>query len=131
MKRLLALFANNKESLGEKGERFAALWLKKQGYKLLHQNYKIGKDEADLIAIDPDRVTIVIVEVKTRSSSEPAPESSINRKKQFNLARFASRLGKRKEFSGRPFRFDAIAIVWPDGEEPQIKHYEAAFDSPF
>lgn len=131
MKRLLALFANKKESLGEKGERFAALWLKKQGYKLLYQNYQLGDDEVDLIAIDPDRVTVVIVEVKTRSSSEPAPESSINRKKQFNLARLASRLGKRKEFSGRPFRFDAIAIVWPDGEEPQIKHYEAAFDSPF
>ena len=67
MKRLLALFANNKESLGEKGERFAALWLKKHGYKLLYQNYELGDDEVDLIAIDPDRVTVVFVEVKTRS----------------------------------------------------------------
>lgn len=131
MKRLISLFSSKKESLGDKGENLAAKWLKKSGYKLLHQNYKIGKDEADLIAIDPDGVTVVIVEVKTRSSSEPAPESNINRKKQFNLSRLASRLIKGKEFSGRPIRFDAIAIVWPDGQEPQIKHYEAAFDSQF
>lgn len=131
MKRLLTLFSSKKESLGDKGENFAAKWLKERGYKLLQQNYKLGDDEADLIAIDPDGVTVVIVEVKTRTSSEPSPESSINRKKQFNLSRLASRLSKRKEYSGRAFRFDAIAIVWPDGEDPQIKHYEAAFDSPF
>lgn len=131
MKRLLTLFSSKKESLGDKGEIFAAKWLKKRGYKLLHQNFKIGKDEADLIALDPDGTTVVIVEVKTRSSSEPAPEASINRKKQFNLSRLATKLIKRKEYNGRPFRFDAIAIVWPYGEEPQIKHYEAAFDSPF
>ena len=131
MKQLLSFFSSKKESLGYKGENVAAKWLKKRGYKLLHQNYKIGDDEADLIAIDPDGSTVVIVEVKTRSDNEPAPESSINRKKQFNLSRLASRLSKRKEFSGRPFRFDAIAIVWPVGEEPQIKHYEAAFDSAF
>ena len=131
MKRIIALFSRKTNSLGDRGENFAAKWLKKRGYKLLYQNYKLGKDEADLIAIDPDGVTVVIVEVKTRTSSVPAPESSINRKKQFNMSRLASRLSKRKEFSGRPFRFDAIAIVWPACEEPQIKHYEAAFDSPF
>ena len=131
MKQLLALFYRKKESLGDKGESLAAKWLKQHGYKLQYQNYKIGDDEADLIAIDPDGTTVVIVEVKTRTNNEPSPESSITRKKQFYLSRLASRLSKRKEFSGRPFRFDAIAIVWPEGEDPQIKHFEAAFDSPF
>ena len=131
MKQLLTFFSNKNISLGSKGENLAAKWLNKRGYKLLHQNYKIGKDEADLIAIDPDGSTVVIVEVKTRTNNEPSPESSINKKKQFNLSRLAARLSKRKEFRGRPFRFDAIAIIWPDGEEPQIKHYEAAFNSPF
>lgn len=131
MKQLLKLFSSKKESLGDRGEGLAAKWLKKRGYKLLHKNYKLGKDEADLIAIDPDGSTVVIVEVKTRTNNNPSPESSINKKKQFNQARLAARLSKRREFSGRLFRFDAIAIVWPDGEEPQIKHYEAAFDSPF
>lgn len=131
MKQLLAHFLRKNESLGEKGEDLAAKWLKKRGYKLLHQNYRLAKDEADLIVIDPDGKTIVIVEVKTRTSNEPSPESSINSKKQFYMSRLASRLSKRKEFIGKPFRFDAIAIVWPEGEEPQIKHYESAFDSPF
>lgn len=131
MKKLFAHFLKKNESLGEKGENLAAKWLKKRGYKLLHQNYKLAKDEADLIVVDPDGKTVVIVEVKTRTNDDPSPESSINKKKQFYLSRLASRLSKSREFSGRPIRFDAIAIVWPEGEEPQIKHFEAAFDSPF
>jgi len=131
VKQILNFFSSKKDSLGDHGEDFAAKWLKKHGYKILHQNYKLGDDEADIIAIDPDGETVVIVEVKTRTSNEPAPEASISRKKQFNLARFASRLSKRKEFRGRQIRFDAIAIVWPNDEKPQLKYYEAAFDSPF
>ncbi len=48
-------------SLGEKGERYAARWLKRRGYRVIERNYTVGDDEADVIAIAPDGKTVVIV----------------------------------------------------------------------
>ncbi|MCH8314592.1 MAG: YraN family protein [Planctomycetes bacterium] len=131
MNKLSALFHARRRSLGDKGERFAARWLRRHGYRILHHKYRIGDDEADLIVLDPNGRTIVIVEVKTRSNDQPPPEASIDRKKQFRLARLAARLAKRPSFRDRPLRFDAIGVVWPDHGKPQIKHFVAAFESPF
>ena len=131
MIKLPALFHARRRSLGDKGERFAARWLSRQGYCILHRKYRIGDDEADLIALDPNGRTIVIVEVKTRATDEPPPEAAIDRHKQFRLARLAARLAKRPSFRDRPLRFDAIGVVWPDHGKPQIKHFVAAFDAPF
>ncbi len=131
MTKLPALFHARRRSLGDRGEQFAARWLRRHGYRILHRKYRLGDDEADLIALDPDGRTIVIVEVKTRSTDEPAPEAGIDRKKQFRLARLAASLAKRSSFRDRPLRFDAIGVVWPGHGEPQIKHFVAAFDAPF
>ncbi len=131
MTKLPALFRARRRSLGDKGERFAARWLRRHGYCILHRKYRVGDDEADLIALDPDGRTIVIVEVKTRSTDEPAPQASIDHNKQFRLARLAARLAKRPSFRDRPLRFDAIGVVWPDRGKPQIRHFVAAFDAPF
>ena len=98
MIKLPALFRARRRSLGDKGEQFAARWLSRHGYRILHRKYRIGDDEADLIALDPDGHTIVIVEVKTRSTKEPPPEAGIDRTKQFRLARLTARLAKRPSF---------------------------------
>ena len=58
-------------SLGERGERLAARWLARRGYRILHRNLKIGRDEADLVAVDPGGRTPVSGEVKTRASVTP------------------------------------------------------------
>lgn len=131
MIRLLRKLSVRRGTLGDKGERLAARWLSRQGYRILHHNYTLGKDEADLIALDPDGTTLVIVEVKTRTDAEPPPEVGFNRDKQYRLARLASRLAKMPRFRDRPIRFDAVAIVWPRGEKPQVRHYPSAFESPF
>ena len=120
-----------KPKLGKRGEQLAARWLKKQGYRILQRNLPVGDDEADLVALDPDQRTIVIVEVKTRAADTPIPEASVTRTKQFRLSRLASQLQKRREYRHRPFRFDAIAIVWPSGGEPIIRHHPGAFESPW
>ncbi len=114
-------------SLGERGERLAARWLARRGYRILHRNLTIGRDEADLVAVDPGGRTLVIVEVKTRSSVTPPPEAGLTRAKQRHLERFAARLGRRREYRDLPIRIDAIAIVWPAGGEPDIRHYKDAF----
>ena len=124
-------FGKRRWSLGERGERYAAKWLQQRGFRILKRNLEVGDDEADLVALDPDRKTIVIVEVKTRADDSIAPEASVTRAKQTHLARLASRLQKQNEYRDRPIRFDAIAIVWPDNSEPTLRHIPGAFHSPW
>lgn len=126
----MLLHARN-ESLGDKGERLAARWLRRRGYRILHRKYRVVDDEADLIVLDPDGSTIVIVEVKTRSNQQQPPEEGIGRTKQFRLARLAARLARQRSFRDRPIRFDAVAVVWPEHGKPQVRHLVAAFDAPF
>jgi putative endonuclease len=117
--------------LGQRGERLAADWLAKRGYKILERNVSFGDDEADIVVLDPDGRTIVVVEVKTRESDQPPPEASVGRTKQFRLSRCAAMLAKRARYRDRPFRFDVIAVVWPENAEPQVRHWPGAFESSF
>ena len=121
---------HDRRVIGRKGERLAARFLRRSGYSLLHRNLRIGRDEADLIMLDPDGETIVIVEVKTRTGDFAAPEVNINREKRYRMARLAARLLKQRRYAHRPIRFDAIAIDWPESGEAQIRHYAGAFESP-
>lgn len=116
-------------TLGQRGEQYAARWLASRGYRILHRNITFGDDEADIVAIDPDKQTVVIIEVKTRQSAQPPPEASVGQTKQFRLSRCAANLAKRRAFRNRPFRFDVIAIIWPANAKPQLHHWPAAFQS--
>ena len=129
MLRMIASLLGRNRSVGSRGEQIAANWLRKQGYRILKRNLPVGDDEADLVALDPDRRTIVIVEVKTRCNDQKPPEASITRTKQFRLNRLASALQKRKEYRDRPIRFDAIAIVLSGSGEPALRHIPGAFES--
>lgn len=120
---------SDRGELGARGERVAAKWLQKRGYRLLERNRSVGRDEADLVMIAPDGRTLVVVEVKTRHSDAPPPESNITREKRQHLSRIAARLIKQRRYAGRPVRFDVIAIVWPQGRQPQVRHHEHAFES--
>ena len=87
----MAILGNDKKRLGRRGEKYAAKWLRKKGYRILHRNYRLGDDEADLIAFDPDGETVVFVEVKTRRDDRVPGELAINSKKKFRMARLAIR----------------------------------------
>lgn len=114
-------------SLGRRGERLAARWLARRGFRILFRNLTVGRDEADLVAVDPDGRTLVIVEVKTRRTDAPAPEAGLDDRKGDRLARLAARLTRRREYRGHPVRLDAVAVVWPDGGRPEVRHHRGAF----
>lgn len=117
--------------IGRRGEKLAARFLEQKGYRVLQRNFKIVDDEADLVTLDPDGKTVVIVEVKTRRDDKTAPEYAVTRKKQFNLARLASRLQHSPEYRNQPMRFDSIAVVLPPKGEPMIRHVPSAFEAPW
>lgn len=52
--------------LGNKGERLAAAYLRRHGYRILHRQFHSKFGELDIVAVEGR--TLVFVEVKTRSS---------------------------------------------------------------
>ena len=131
-----SLFAPDLEpksrALGRRGEALAAKYLESKGYRLVMSNFTvpIGRNvrgaevsgEIDLIALDPDG-TLCFIEVKTRSTDVFAdPATAVDRRKQRQIAR-AARVYKRIfSLVERPSRFDVIAIVGNDIDDPAIEH---------
>ena len=67
--------------LGRVGEKKAAEYLKKKGYKIIKTNYKTAIGEIDIIAEDGEY--LVFIEVKTRSTADfGQPSQAVNLKKQ-------------------------------------------------
>jgi putative endonuclease len=116
-------------NLGRSGERLAARWLERRGYRVLERNVRVSRDEADLVALDPDGETVVIVEVKTRRDAYLAPELRVDVAKERCLTRLAHGLRRRQEYARRPLRFDVVTVVWNDGGAPKVRHFPGAFDA--
>jgi putative endonuclease len=117
--------------LGRRGERLAVRHLRRAGFTIEKRNLTIGKDEADIIAIDPEGGALVVVEVKTRRGEFLSPEDAITPHKQRCLVRLASNLTTWRRYADMPVRFDVIAIHWPLGGKPEVAHHRGAFDAPY
>ena len=114
--------------LGGRGESTAVDYLRQRGFKIITRNFRCPLGEIDIIA--KDRGTLVFVEVKTRVIDDIAPEEHVNHFKRHQLTKTARYyLSRYKEQP--PARFDVVAIVWPEGSEPQIRHMPDAFDATF
>ena len=116
----------NKE-FGDLGEKFAAAYLKKHGYKILEKNYKNKLGEIDLIVRDGDE--IAFIEVKTRSAAPYLSGMySVDKRKQFHILRTAAVYLKLTESRLQP-RFDVIEVEArrSDGELIGVNHIENAF----
>jgi len=57
---------NKRQQYGKESESIAVRYLKRNGYKILEQNYRNQLGEIDIIA--KDKKTLVFVEVKARRS---------------------------------------------------------------
>jgi putative endonuclease len=127
---LKTIFADSpptKNPLGERGENAAARHLRNKGYKIIIRNFRCELGEIDIIARDGK--TLVFVEVKTRAYDDPTPEEQVNLTKQQKLTQVAKLYLSRYGVPQPPARFDVVAIVWPTGQPPIIRHEEAAFDA--
>jgi putative endonuclease len=110
---------------GIKGEQIAENFLLKKGYKILHRNWRFGRREVDIIALQGNM--LVFIEVKTRSSYLFGyPEESIGSKKQGFLKQAAEAFME-TEIAYTSARFDTISILMKDGELREVVHFEDAF----
>lgn len=113
-------------SLGARGERAAARFLRHRRYRILACNYICPVGEIDLICTDRD--TLVFVEVKSRADDERIdPEEFIRPGKWRRVERSARYYLMQHNAADRPCRFDLLTIVWPPGGAPRIEHFEDAF----
>jgi putative endonuclease len=112
--------------LGDRGEREAARFLRRSGFKVLTRGYRTNEGEIDLIARDGD--TLVFVEVKSRREGSPAEAVTLEKQRRLTLA--ALHFLKRFNLLEQRSRFDVIAIVWPVAKRrPTIEHIRNAFEA--
>ena len=115
--------------LGDKGEKAAARFLKKAGYKIVAHSYRNQFGEIDLIAMDGKQ--IVFVEVKTRQTADRGqPFEAVDSRKQQKLTRLALAWLKKHKRLQQSARFDVISIIWPnDAKKPEVQHFVNAFEA--
>lgn len=111
--------------LGEKGEGLAAKFLRKNGYKIIEQNYTTRIGEIDIIAMDGE--TLVFVEVKTRESLYYGrPFEAVTRLKRRKISNVAILYLKRLK-AVPPCRFDVVSIYHEQGR-PEFELIQDAFE---
>jgi putative endonuclease len=118
-----------RQILGARGEKAAARYLRRRGYKILLKNFRSGKAEVDLVARQKD--WLVFVEVKTRETEQfGAPSEAVDRDKQRNLSKAALDYLR---MLGNPrihFRFDIVEVIIADGSKKSVdvRLIQNAFD---
>jgi putative endonuclease len=115
-----------RKKLGGSGEEEAVRFLEKKGYRILEKNFKYGKGEIDIIAMDNN--TLVFVEVKTKfSEGYGEPEEWVTRRKQAQIGRVAMGYLQKKSIKDMDCRFDVVSIVKMKEKANEIRHIEDAF----
>ena len=107
---------------GKWGEDLAAKYLEEKGYTIVERDWKSGRRDIDIIALDDD--VVVFVEVKTRRNRlYGEPEESVDYHKLQNLQQAISHYVKFKHIR-QEIRFDIISIVGTVGTDPDIQHIQ-------
>jgi putative endonuclease len=118
-------FWRKTESLGDRGERLAAGFLKRAGMTVIGTNIQCGKGELDIVAMEGD--VLVIAEVRARADENfMRVEETVNWKKRKSLRKAAKVYVRRRKLYDMQVRFDVIAIVGEAGKE-EIRHHKHAF----
>jgi len=105
---------NSFQIYGKNNESLAAIYLKRQGYRIVEQNYRTRMGEIDIIAKDNE--TIAFVEVKSRSSASfGSPKYAVTLQKQRKISKVALQYLKSTHQSYVRARFDVVAIFSDSG----------------
>ena len=110
---------------GSEGEKIAADYLRKKGFRIISQNWRYRHKEVDIIAFDKEE--LVIVEVKLRSTDYFGnPSEAVTMKKQRFLIEAAEAYLDTRDDEPE-VRFDIVSIISGSGED-KIEHITDAFN---
>ena len=103
--------------IGSYGERVAAAYLRRHGYRVLTRNYRTTRGEIDLVCRCGN--VLVFVEVRTRASDDYGrPGETIDAAKQEALRYAAGRYLQLLNSQGILHRFDAVEVMLKTGGIP-------------
>lgn len=106
---------------GERGEALAARYLETQGLTVLSKNWRCPEGELDLVLTDG--TTLVVCEVKTRTTDNYGPPAeAVDEAKAARIRRLTRRWRADHGVSHVPTRYDVVSILWPPGETPKVSH---------
>jgi putative endonuclease len=116
--------------IGLLGEELSCRWLRSQGRRVLHRNFRAPQGgEVDVVCRHRDVLTFV--EVKTRTSEAfGRPADAVGPDKQRLIQRGALEWMR---LLGRPkikFRFDIVEVLLIEGSPPKLNVIENAFRLP-
>ena len=103
--------------LGKEAEQMAINYLTKNGYEILHCNWRYSRYEIDIIAVKDQFLRII--EVKSlRSTDVRLPEESVTKKKFRHLVKAADEfLFQNQQY--RHAQFDILSIVFNRKNDPE------------
>lgn len=108
--------------LGQQGERLAADYLNKKGYRIIERNYRYRRNEIDIIA--RFKGTLCFIEVKTRSSEEKGhPAEAVTPQKQQEIIKAARAYLAFKGGGEIDCRFDVVTVLVQNMDEERIKSF--------
>ena len=112
---------------GKMGEDLAVSCLLKQGYKIIERNYRTKLGEIDIIA--DCKGCVCFVEVRAKNSlSFGAPEETIIKRKQLQIAKTALLYIKKYKLQDKSCRFDVVSVEGVDRPRPEVRLIENAFE---
>ena len=103
----------------------AARYLRARGLEILDRNWRSGRRELDIVALE-GRV-VAFVEVKTRHGGPQEPLEAISRAKRKDVRLAAASWIRAHPRVGSEFRFDAVGVRFEDGREPAVDYVRDAF----
>ncbi|KNC18610.1 hypothetical protein AC792_11135 [Arthrobacter sp. RIT-PI-e] len=113
-----------KDQLGRRGEATAAVFLEQAGLRIVDRNWRCPVGEIDIVAVDGS--TLVVVEVKTRSSDDfGQPLEAITASKLERLYLLASKWARAHDLRFSGFRIDAVGILDDGSGAPLVEHVRA------
>jgi putative endonuclease len=126
--------------VGHLGERIAARYLQRKGWKLFYRNFRAPQGgEVDLVMRGGQELNqLVFVEVKTRTRRGfGRPLEAVDRDKQDLIQRGAlewlrllaeEHRGEEEDFRRTiSWRYDVVEIILQEGEKPDVNLVENAF----
>lgn len=117
--------------MGYAGEKAAAKYLKKHGFKILYRNFRQpGGGELDIVCRDRETDELVFVEVKTRSTRDFGdPIEAVDEAKRDQIARGALAWLRLLGWPEIRYRFDVVEVV-NDGARLDVVLIKNAFTLP-
>jgi putative endonuclease len=108
---------------GRWGEDFAVRHLERLGLAVIDRNWRCRDGEIDIVARDSETDTIVICEVKTRSTEDfGSPLAAVTPRKVRRLRALASEWMRAHDHHAHEVRIDVIGILLSRAGAPSVEH---------